>query len=201
MALDKLGGCAHLTDICVLAGYYIGDGTKAKDVKNNIRRELNSNPDLFCHVDGKPDGWWQTKDRKDEIDRLNALIYEKDAIIEEYKKKPTEDDFIARLLEKLKTLWKDEKKTINEIRKILDAMGRTDAVEKLDDCLAGKTKKSKKQVENTPTSIVVNGDYVVDKHVDNEVNGVASGGTGINVNKEKEKNGPGKNKEGFGSYQ
>ena len=156
MALDKLGGCAHLTDICVLAGYYIGDGTKAKDVKNNIRRELNSNPDLFCHVDGKPDGWWQTKDRKDEIDRLNALIYEKDAIIEEYKKKPTEDDFIARLLEKL------------------------------DDCLAGKTKKSKKQVENTPTSIVVNGDYVVDKHVDNEVNGVASGGTGINVNKEKE---------------
>ena len=65
-------------------------------------------------------------------------------------------------------------------------MGRTDAVEKLDDCLAGKTKKSKKQVENTPTSIVVNGDYVVDKHVDNEVNGVASGGTGINVNKEKE---------------
>jgi len=186
MAVDKLGGCAHLEDICILAKHYIGNRSKAKDVKNNIRRELNSNPDLFCHVNGKPDGWWQTKDRKDEIDRLNALIAERDAIIEEYKKRPTEDDFIAILLEKLKTVWKDEKKTINEIRKILDAMGRSDAVEKLDDCFDRNTKKSKKRIEDTPTSIVVNGDYVVDKHVDNEVNGVASGSTGINVNKDKE---------------
>ena len=49
----------------------------------------------------------------------------------------------------------------------------------------GADKKPKKNKENTTPKIVVQGDYVVDKHVGNEVNGVASGATGINVSKEE----------------
>ena len=185
MVLEKLGGHAHLTDICTLAKYYIGDSSQAKDVRNNIRRELNSNPDLFCHVDGKPYGWWQLKSYKEEICKLKELLVEKDAIIDELRKIPTEDDFICSLLEKLKTIWANDKKTIGEIRKILDSLGRVDVVEKLDAILEGKDKKSKKHKETITPKIVVQGDYVIDKHVGNEVNGVASGGTGINISKEE----------------
>ena len=63
-------------------------------------------------------------------------------------------------------------------------MGRADVVKNLDASLEGKDKKPKKNKEKTTPKIVVQGDYVVDKHVGNEVNGVASGATGINVNKE-----------------
>ena len=185
MVLEKLGGHAHVKDICILAKSYIGESSQAKDVRNNIRRELNSNPDLFCHIDGKPDGWWQLKSYKEEICKLKDLLAEKDAIIDEQKKIPTEDDFICRLLEKLKNIWANDKKTINEIRKILDSLGRTDVVEKLDASLEGKDKKPKKNKEKENPKIVVQGDYVVDKHVGNEVNGVASGATGINVSKEE----------------
>lgn len=185
MVLEKLGGHAHLTDICTLAKYYIGDSSQAKDVRNNIRRELNSNPDMFCHIDGKPDGWWQLKSYKDDISKLKEQLAEKDAIIDELRKVPTEDDFICSLLEKLKIIWANDKKTINEIRKILDSLGRTDVVEKLDACLEGKNKKPQKHKEKITSSIIVQGDYVVDKHVGNEVNGVATGATGINVSKDE----------------
>ena len=33
MVLEKLGGHAHVTDICILAKYYIGNSSQAKDVK------------------------------------------------------------------------------------------------------------------------------------------------------------------------
>ena len=93
---------------------------------------------------------------------------------------PTEDDFIRRFTAKLRTVWADDKKTINEIRKILDALGRPDVVEELDSYLKHKAKPLKKNMKNV---FVVQGDYVVDKHVDNEVNGVSEGGTGIELNK------------------
>ena len=91
-----------------------------------------------------------------------------------------EDDFIRRFTAKLRTVWADDKKTINEIRKILDALGRPDVVEELDSYLKHKAKPLKKNMKNV---FVVQGDYVVDKHVDNEVNGVSEGGTGIELNK------------------
>ena len=40
-------------------------------------------------------------------------------------------------------------------------------------------------ISKNPDKIVVNGDYVVNKQVDNEVNNVERGATGININKEK----------------
>ena len=165
MALEKLGGYAYLTDIGTLSKYYIGDSTTAKDVRNNVRRELNSNPDLFCHIEGKPNGWWQLKTHKTEVDNLKAIIAEQNKEIEELKKVPTEDDFIQRLLEKLKTVWKDEKKTINEIRKMLDALGRSDVVAELDNFLESKNKKPTKQGGKTSGKIVVNGSYYAGDNV------------------------------------
>ena len=184
-ALEMLGGRAQLKQIYPVAIKLIGKNTRSVDIKATIRRELNSSPLYFKATPGV-EGSWELISYQEEIANLKAQLAEKDKLIEEQKKVPTEDDFIRRLLEKLRTVWKDEKKTINEIRKILDALGRSDIVEELDACLDGKAKKSKKHVKSGIPNIVVNGDYVVDKHVSNEVNGVASGGTGINVGKDKE---------------
>ena len=184
-ALEMLGGKATLKQIYPVAIKLIGKNTKSVDIKATIRRELNSSPFHFKSTPGG-EGSWELISYQEDIANLKAELKEKDEIIDELQKRPTEDDFIDRLLEKLKTSWKNEKKTINEIRKILDALGRVDVVEKLDACLEGKAKKSKKNIENVSSKIYINGDYVVTKHVDNEVNGVASGGTGINVYKGKE---------------
>lgn len=43
-----------------------------------------------------------------------------------------------------------------------------------------------KPTEKQEPPMVVQGDYVVNKHVENEVNSVASGATGVNVNKKEE---------------
>ena len=55
----------------------------------------------------------------------------------------------------------------------------------LDTLLEKKAKKVKMPISKNPDKIVVNGDYVVNKQVDNEVNNVERGATGININKEK----------------
>ena len=184
MVMEKFNGPAHLTDICVLAKFYIGDNTIAKDVRNNIRRVLNSNPDLFCHVEGMPDGWWQSTSRRDEICGLKALLAEKDLRIDNLMKVVREDDFLERLIEKLSTLWKDDKRTLGEIRKILVAVGRSDYVEKLDAKLERKTKK---RVTDTASKIVVNGDYVVEKKVDQQIGTIEDGGIGVKADNDKEK--------------
>ena len=54
-------------------------------------------------------------------------------------------------------------------------VGRSDADKELDAWIEGREYKP---------SINVAGDYVLNKHVDNEANGVESGGTGIYMNKE-----------------
>lgn len=139
-ALEILGGKAQLKQIYPIAIKLIGKNTRSVDIKATIRRELNSSP-----FDFKPtpnvEGSWELISYQEEIVDLKAQLAEQNKVIEEQKKVPTEDDFIRRLLDKLKTVWKDEKKTINEIRKILDALGRSDVVEELDNYLESKKKK------------------------------------------------------------
>lgn len=180
-----LGGKAQLKQIYPVAIKLIGKNTKSKNIKATIRRELNSSPFVFKATPDEK-GSWELVDYQERIANLTAQLETMANDIDELKKVPTEDAFIRRLLEKLKTIWKNDKKTIGEIRKLLDALGRSDVVEELDACLEGKTKRVKKHEENAPNKIVVNGDYVVDKHVDHEVNGVSSGGTGININRGEE---------------
>jgi len=73
-----------------------------------------------------------------------------------------------------KKLYKHEKEKTEVIRQILYKLGRTDAEEELDAWIEGKEYKP---------SVNVAGDYVVNKHVENEVSGVSSGATGIGINK------------------
>ena len=133
-ALEMLGGKAQLKQIYPVAIKLIGKNTRSVDIKATIRRELNSSPYDF-KATPNVEGSWELVSYQEEVQNLKAIIAEQDKVIEEQKKVSTEDDFIQRLLEKLKTVWKDEKKTINEIRKMLDALGRSDAVAELDNYL------------------------------------------------------------------
>ena len=163
-ALGMLGGKAQLKQIYPVAIKLIGKNTRSVDIKATIRRELNSSPYDFKAT---PDveGSWELVSYQEEVEHLKAIIAEQNKVIEEQKKVPTEDDFIQRLLEKLKTVWKDDKKTINEIRKILDALGRSDVVAELDNFLELKNKKTNKQGGKSSGKIVVNGSYYAGDHV------------------------------------
>ena len=183
-ALEMLGGKAQLKQIYPVAIKLIGNNTTAKDIKAIIRRELNSNPLVFKSALEK-DGTWELLSYQEELAKMTQKISELKAellVKDQYLKSlKTEDDFIKRLLRKLKTIWKDDKKTIGEIRKILDSLGRPDVVEEIDAFMERRTKRTKKQ--NELNSIIVNGDLVTNKHVGNEICGVATGATGINMNK------------------
>ena len=163
-ALEMLGGKAQLKQIYPVAIKLIGKNTRSVDIKATIRRELNSSPYDFKAT---PDveGSWELVSYQEEVEHLKAVIAEQNKVIEEQKKVPTEDDFIQRLLEKLKTVWKDDKKTINEIRKILDALGRSDVVAELDNFLELKNKKTNKQGGKSSGKIVVNGSFYAGDHV------------------------------------
>ena len=70
----------------------------------------------------------------------------KDKTIEELRKVKTEDDFVVKFVKKVKHNLKRDKKTVEEIRKLMDALNRSDADKELDEWLQGKDKKVVKQV-------------------------------------------------------
>ena len=149
-ALQMLGGRAHLKNINVLAVKLIGNNTNAKTVEANIRRILNSTPSLFRHVEGMPKGWWELNSYQDELAtmrqqnaELQAQLAEKDRIIEQLRQMPTEDQFVQRFVEKVKHLLKRQPKVVEEIRKLLNALGRLKEDENLDAWMEGtETPKS-----------------------------------------------------------
>lgn len=187
-ALEMLGGKAQLKQIYPVAIKLIGNNTQSKDIKATIRRELNSSPLVFKSTPGQ-EGSWELLFYQEELAKRDEKIAELEASLlaknNEFKAVKTEDGFVSRLIEKLCTFWKDDKKTICEFRKVLDSLGRADVVEELDTLLEKKAKKVKIPIRKISDKIVVNGDYVVNKQVDNEVNNVERGATGININKEK----------------
>lgn len=143
-ALQMLGGRAHLKNINVLAIKLIGNNTNAKTVEANIRRILNSTPSLFRHVEGMPKGWWELNSYQDELAtmrqqnaELQAQLAEKDRIIEQLRQMPTEDQFVQRFVEKVKHLLKRQPKVVEEIRKLLNALGRLKEDENLDAWMEG----------------------------------------------------------------
>ena len=163
-ALDERGGRARLIEIYPRI-FELSVFKEDSDKQATIRATLQRHPEMFRRSPGKPKGWWELVSYQEEVEHLKAVIAEQNKVIEEQKKVPTEDDFIQRLLEKLKTVWKDEKKTINEIRKILDALGRSDVVSELDNYLESKKKKPSKQAGKSSDKIVVNGSYYAGDHV------------------------------------
>lgn len=184
-ALEMLGGKALLKQIYPVAIKLIGNNTQSKDIKATIRRELNSSPLVFKSTPGQ-EGSWELLFYQEELAKRDEKIAELEASLlaknNEFKAVKTEDGFVSRLIEKLCTFWKDDKKTICEFRKVLDLLGRADVVEELDTLLEKKAKKVKMPISKNPDKIVVNGDYVVNKQVDYEVNNVETGGIGIQIN-------------------
>ena len=172
-ALQSLGGRAQLQEIYPLA-VEIGDFSGSKDKKATIRNCLQTSPKYFRRSPDKPDGWWELLSYQEEITLRNLRIKELEEENERLKNVRSENDFVRKLVRETKKLYKHEKEKTEVIRQILYKLGRTDAEEELDAWIEGKEYKP---------SVNVAGDYVVNKHVENEVSGVSSGATGIGINK------------------
>lgn len=172
-ALEKLGGRAQLKDVYPIAMELVHFGGKTPE--NTIRNYLQTNPKDFRPSPGKPQGWWELVSFQEEIADMQKRIETLEAENARLKAVPTEDDFVNKLVTDAKNRYKYEKDMIKAIRAILYNHGRTEDAAKLDAWIEGREYKPSMNIE---------GDYVVTKHIANEVNGVAKGATGINVYKD-----------------
>ncbi len=144
-ALKRLGGKACMNDIYRFA-YSLADFSGSKDWKATIRWYLQKETDAFR---SSKRGWWELVSyqediacRDQRIAELEELLAVKEKEIAEWKNVPTEDDFVKRFVKKVKHHLKRDKKTVEEIRKLMDALGRMDADKELDEWLQGKDKKN-----------------------------------------------------------
>ena len=172
-----LGGRAHTQQIYPIAIKLIGNNTKSQNIKATIRRELNSSPFAFKPTPGK-EGYWELIEYQEEIAIRDKRIKELEEENSHLKAIKTEDAFIEKMLKETKKRFKheSERNKAVAVSQILAWAGREDASENLDEWLEGKEKPF----------IAVNGDYVISKHVENEIDNVEAGGTGVNINKEED---------------
>lgn len=144
------------------------------DKQTTIRTTLQRHPECFRHSPGKPDGWWELVSFQEDIAWRDQRIKELEEDNAQLKNIKTEDAFVQKFVQETKHFFKHDRKRADTIRQIMIKVGRSDADKELDAWIEGREYKP---------SINVAGDYVLSKHVDNEANGVASGATGININK------------------
>ena len=170
-ALKHLGGKANLNDIYRFA-YTLADFSGSKDWKATIRWYLQKEIDVFR---SSKRGWWELVSYQEDIACRNQRIKELEEDNARLKNVRTEDDFVKKFVQETKHFFKHDRKKADTIRQIMIKVGRSDADKELDAWIEGREYKP---------SINVAGDYVLNKHVDNEANAVASGGTGIYMNKE-----------------
>ena len=175
-ALKELGGRAHLQDIYPVALKYIThkEGSKIYDSLRGCihdKRRFRPSPD-------KPQGWYELLSYQEEIASRDKRIKELEEENVRLKSVKTEDAFVEKMLKETKKRFKheSERNKAVAVSQILAWAGREDASENLDEWLEGKEKPF----------IAVNGDYVVSKHVENEIDNVEAGGTGVNINKEED---------------
>ena len=171
-ALKELGGRAHLQDIYPVALKYIThkEGSKIYDSLRGCihdKRRFRPSPD-------KPQGWYELLSYQEEIASRDKSIKELEEENAQLKSIKTEDAFVEKMLKETKKRFKheSERNKAVAVSQILAWAGREDASENLDEWLEGKEKPF----------IAVNGDYVVSKHVENEIDNVEAGGTGVNIN-------------------
>ena len=174
--LIDLGGRAQLPDIYprVLKLVTFTGATP----KNSIRTEMKNHPLIFRHSPNKPKGWWELVSYQEEIASRDKRIKELEEENTRLKSIKTEDAFVEIMLKETKKRFKheSERNKAVAVSQILAWAGREDASENLDEWLEGKEKPF----------IAVNGDYVFSKHVENEIDNIEAGGTGVNINKEKD---------------
>lgn len=132
-----------MSRICELA-LTLGDFSGSKNPKATIRNCIYTHPLDFISSEQKD--YWQLVSYQEEIALRDKEIAELKAEVERLGSVPTEDDFVQRFVKKVKHNLKRDKKTVEEIRKLMDALGRSDADKELDEWLQGKTKPVVKQV-------------------------------------------------------
>jgi len=130
-ALEKLGGRARLQDLYPLVLKVI-KWKPDSDIEATLRTTLKRNPSDFRHSPGKPSGWWELTSFQEEIAEMKAEIQTLKEENERLRAVPTEDDFVDRFVMQVKTFLKRDTDTVDEIRKILVALNRSDAAKNLD---------------------------------------------------------------------
>lgn len=170
-ALKRLGGRANLNDIYRFA-YKLADFSGSKDWKATIRWYLQKETNFFRSTKR---GSWELVSYQEELAKRDLRIKELMEENELLKAVKTEDDFVERFVEETKRFYKHERKKADAIRQIMIKVGRRDAEADIDAWIEGREYKS---------SVNVQGDFVMNKSVEHEVNNVASGAIGININKE-----------------
>ena len=130
-ALEKLGGRARLQDLYPLVLKVI-KWKPDSDIEATLRTTLKRNPSDFRHSPGKPSGWWELTSFQEEIAEMKAEIQTLKDENERLRAVPTEDDFVDRFVMQVKTFLKRDTDTVDEIRKILVALNRSDAAKNLD---------------------------------------------------------------------
>ena len=167
--LIDLGGRAQLPDIYprVLKLVTFTGATP----KNSIRTEMKNHPLIFRHSPNKPKGWWELVSYQEEIASRDKRIKELEEENARLKTIKTEDDFVLRFVKKVKHNLKRDKKTVEEIRKLMDALGRSDADKELDDWLQGKDKKVVKQVTKKYIQKNINSQVFTGNITESEFNG------------------------------
>lgn len=130
--LAKLGGCASVEDICVLAKHYIGDSSTANEVEANIRRILNTNPNLFQHPDGVERGAWALVSYKSELSEKNEQIAKLTDEIAKLKKRTLAEDVEKRIAGEIMERYKHKRSDAGQYRYILEHAGCKMAVALLD---------------------------------------------------------------------
>lgn len=187
LALKELGGRAHLQDIYPIALKYIThkEGSKIYDSLRGCMHDKRR----FRPSPGMPRGWYELPSYQEELATLkmeNAELKEENM---QLRAIPKEADFVESFLQEVMNEYKRKRGEADPIRNILRHMRHEEAAAVLDawiDEREDELKKAlKKLAEMALKPLNVQGDYVVDKHVGNEVIGVASGATGIIISKEK----------------
>lgn len=148
--LKELGGRAKLTDIyprVIKLVYFKPDS----DMQATIRAIMLRDPTNFRRTEGNK-GCWELVSYQEEIASRDREIATLRAEIERLNRIPTEDDFVKRLVEETKNLYKHERSKTEVIRQILYKVGRVDAEAELDAWIVGK--------EHMP-SVSFNGDIVL----------------------------------------
>ena len=143
-ALEKLGGRASLNDIYTIA-YPLADWSGSNNWKATLRWYLQKDAASFR---SPKRGWWELVSYQEEVSALRqkiadlkAQLAEKDKVIEELRKVPTEDAFVKKLIKATKTLFRFKRNEADAIRQVMDKLGRSDADADLTAWMEGRERK------------------------------------------------------------
>lgn len=121
-ALKTLGGEGELKYIYMIAIDIIGEHN-SNNIKANIRRCLNSNPNHFYPIKEKGEGWWGLVSYQNDIKKRDYRIMELEEEIQMLNGRPTLEDFMKLFLEVTMNLFRIKRVNADFIRQVLSMMG------------------------------------------------------------------------------